>query len=419
MSNLLKLKFISKTIFLVVIFVGVFAFSGTADAYTHTVTLTLGSTGSQVTSLQNRLGISPTTGDFDYTTRGKVVEFQLGHGLVADGIVGPITGKALSTSSGMVLGATSSVPSSYALPSYLSGCTSGSLFSSITGKLCKDPLVPAGCVSNIDYNEYSTVTGMSCAGSIVYQAGCSSEYGYSITTGKACSLPIGCTSTTGYSKLTGKSCSLTNTYTPLFPGCTLTTAYSALTGASCTTGYTPSPLSGSAGSINDVERVQDFSNIQVPEDTIDAFLAGYIIFTETGSDLKLSSIKISIQFTTGDASRHLDKYADNISVLLNGMRVGRVDTSSLSENDDIYTATIKLSDAVVVADYRAYLYIGADTVEDISLANEENNWTITLIDIRYTDATGASMNDSSLGDIGSDGSSSFHFLPILDYDNDD
>jgi hypothetical protein len=393
-------------------FIIIFCISSTADAFSYSGVLKLGSSGSQVSSLQNALGVSPTTGDFDYTTRGKVVEFQLEHGFVTDGVVGPITGKALSKasgSSGMVLGATSSAPSPYLLD-----CTSGSLFSAITGKLCKDPLIPVGCVSNTDYSEYSTTTGLPCAESIVYQEGCSSEYGFSITNGKSCSLPIGCTGTTGYSKLTGKACNLTNTYVLPYPGCNGTTTYSATTGASCSTGYTPISLSGSTGSINDVEVVQGFSDILVPEDSVDAYLAGYTVFADNGSDLKLLSIKINLRFTNGDASHHLDKYANDISVLLNGRRVGSVSVSSLSENNNTYTKTIRLSDAIISADERISLYIGADTREDISFGNEDNTWSIYISEVRYTDASGASIIDSSLGDLGSDGISSFHFLPILD-----
>jgi pyruvate/2-oxoglutarate dehydrogenase complex dihydrolipoamide acyltransferase (E2) component len=47
-------------------------------------------TGPDVTYLQNKLGVTP-TGPFGPLTHNAVVAFQRKHGLVADGIVGPLT----------------------------------------------------------------------------------------------------------------------------------------------------------------------------------------------------------------------------------------------------------------------------------------------------------------------------------------
>jgi peptidoglycan hydrolase-like protein with peptidoglycan-binding domain len=62
--------------------------------YTHTVTLKVGSTGSQVMAMQGVIGATA-DGKFGPMTKSKVMAFQSAHGLTADGVVGAMTGAAL------------------------------------------------------------------------------------------------------------------------------------------------------------------------------------------------------------------------------------------------------------------------------------------------------------------------------------
>jgi peptidoglycan hydrolase-like protein with peptidoglycan-binding domain len=55
------------------------------------VILSYGSTGSAVSAVQRRLGVSSGTGYFGSATRDAVINFQLRNGLTADGVVGPVT----------------------------------------------------------------------------------------------------------------------------------------------------------------------------------------------------------------------------------------------------------------------------------------------------------------------------------------
>lgn len=65
------------------------------SCYTHTVTLRVGSTGSQVMAMQKVVGTTA-DGVFGPATKAAVMAWQSNNGLVADGIVGPNTGAAMS-----------------------------------------------------------------------------------------------------------------------------------------------------------------------------------------------------------------------------------------------------------------------------------------------------------------------------------
>ena len=75
--------------------------ASTASSYTFSSDLTVGSTGADVTALQNQLGVSPATGYFGVITKAAVQKYQAANGISATGYVGPITRAKLNASSSM------------------------------------------------------------------------------------------------------------------------------------------------------------------------------------------------------------------------------------------------------------------------------------------------------------------------------
>ena len=65
--------------------------TGSTSCYTFTKALKVGSTGTEVTQLQNALSISPATGYFGAKTKTALMSFQTSNGLSAVGSVGPAT----------------------------------------------------------------------------------------------------------------------------------------------------------------------------------------------------------------------------------------------------------------------------------------------------------------------------------------
>src|SRR3989344_8096372 len=149
MSNLLsiKSKYLLGVMIVAAVVVAFAMFATTALAYTQMGTLRVGSSGSQVVSLQAALGVSA-DGSFGPITKAAVMAFQSSHGLVADGVVGPLTGAALG---GVASGG-----------SYPAGCSSSSGYSVTTGLPCSGGgSLPAGCMPGY---AFSSTTGMSCTG---------------------------------------------------------------------------------------------------------------------------------------------------------------------------------------------------------------------------------------------------------------
>lgn len=76
--------------------------SATATATTYTRDLTIGSTGADVTALQNALGVTPATGYYGSITAAAVKAYQTSKGISATGYFGPLTRASMSGSSTVV-----------------------------------------------------------------------------------------------------------------------------------------------------------------------------------------------------------------------------------------------------------------------------------------------------------------------------
>ncbi len=72
------------------------AVSSSASSMVFTKDLTVGSSGEEVTALQNKLGVSPASGYFGSVTKAAVMKFQSENGVPSTGFVGPLTRAALN-----------------------------------------------------------------------------------------------------------------------------------------------------------------------------------------------------------------------------------------------------------------------------------------------------------------------------------
>ncbi len=334
MSNILNLKGV-KFFAIVVLAVAILATFGIVAVQqasadcTVTPTVRVGSTGASVQCVQTKVGVTA-DGSFGPITKAAVMAYQSANGLTADGVVGPMTAASLN------------------------GSVSGSY--------------PAGCTSNVGF---STTTGMSCvvSGSNL-PAGCTSTAGYSSTTGVKCdstvgsNLPAGCTSTAGYSSTTGVKCDGTSTGT--------------------------GPLVGGAGSVDSYQLVASLSNEEVGEGTNDVKVYGLEIEAGDGSDLSLTAAKLV--FDEGTAASNFRDYADEVSVWLGSKKVGTVDSDKFTD-DNSWTQTVSLSDAVIKAGVTANLYVAVSAVSNLDSSDATDTWTLNVTSVRWNDATGSLISE--------------------------
>jgi hypothetical protein len=199
--------------------------------------------------------------------------------------------------------------------------------------------------------------------------------GFSVTTGQSCSsvatYPAGCSSTVGYSMTTGVKCD-SSTGTPA--DTTLTGGAGEIIYSSTTTGLESS----------------------VKEGATEKVLATKI--EADGSDLSISSVKVSFENNSGNGSARLEKYLDKVSVMLGSTEVGSVDADEFSKDVDVYSKSIALSNAVIKEGDKQTLYISIETLGSVD--DETADFDGIITQIRWMDATGAIFSDSD--DNGSD-----------------
>jgi peptidoglycan hydrolase-like protein with peptidoglycan-binding domain len=332
MSNLLKSKIFLGFMVLAFVLVGA---SVASAAYSHTMTLKMGMSNSQVMSLQQTLNgggfLVSTTGAgspgmesmyFGAKTKAAVMAFQSAKGLSVDGVVGPQSGAALAA------------------------MTSGSVS------------YPAGCTSN---SGYSTTTGQSCAVSTT--------------------LPAGCTSTMGYSPTTGASCS-TGTSTP------------------------------STGTVSGEGSVKDFSLGSPEETTVSegqeaVELIAFDVELEDDGALKLDRFDVYLgQDNTVTASNKPWDYFKSASLWAGSTKLATMDVDASEDWSEFDAGTLGTTsqeyrlrfsglNAVLASDDTTPISVSFDIASNIDTADEDAVWQYgTETDsFRFVDGTGFTFTD--------------------------
>jgi len=185
-------------------------------------------------------------------------------------------------------------------------------------------------------------------------------------------------------------------------------------GGSSSTGNTSSgdtgkdsTLKGGAGSLDDVDYISSLNNEEVGEDEEDVEVAGLEVEADSGSDLMLRAV--TVNFSQGTADRKFTRYADEVSVWLDGEEFARVDADRFTDNNN-YTRAITLEKgAIIRAGKVGDLIVAISGVRSLDSNDETETWTLEFESIRYEDASGAIIVDSTTGDINDGTGRTFSF----------
>jgi hypothetical protein len=221
-------------------------------------------------------------------------------------------------------------------------------------------------------------------------------------------LPAGCLSTAGYSSTTGVKCD-SSTSVSLPAGCLSTAGYSTVSGEKCdgsTTETSSGSLEGGAGNATITTTSVDVETDIAEGDSENVL--GFRIEAED-SDLKISNVKVSLSndaynfssgtnfATAGTGSKRLERYVDEVEILMGDEVVGSAETDEFSKSGNLYTKNIVLDDAIVKEgstnkEYFYVRFVAADNIDTNDL--EDDSWDVRVDDIRYEDGTGVVLTST-------------------------
>jgi len=211
-------------------------------------------------------------------------------------------------------------------------------------------------------------------------------------------LPAGCTSTAGYSSTTGVKC---DTGTGTLPaGCTSTAGYSSTTGVKCdSTGGTSAPvgLEGGAGFVTVTQTSTD-----VEDEVLTGEIENVLGFKveASGSDVKVSNVRVKFtEAVDSSASDRFTSYADEIIIYADGEEVGSLDASDfVRDSAGVYSANIPVTQVVRMGSgNKVIFHVGFKAVDSIDSDDDgsTNDWTALFVNLRYEDATGVVLTDTT------------------------
>jgi hypothetical protein len=161
-------------------------------------------------------------------------------------------------------------------------------------------------------------------------------------------------------------------------------------------------LEGGAGDLESADFISSLNNEDVGEDEEDVEVMGLELEADDGSDLNVVAVRVELEHDSAlNGSDDLDDYAESVSVWFEGEMVGSVDVEDMNESDDVWSNTISLDeDAIIRSGETGDLVVAITAAGNIDAADlASNSWSVKFATVRYEDAQGAIITESSLDDV--------------------
>ncbi len=169
------------------------------------------------------------------------------------------------------------------------------------------------------------------------------------------------------------------------------------------TGTGSDALQGGAGYIDEANFISSLNNEEVGEGTEDVEVMGLGVVAEN-SDIALTAIKVTFDIDEGtdkNNSSRLNKFADEVSLWLDGKEIARADASDFTKNKTgVYYNTFSLSSGAVIRDGdMGDLVVAVSGLRNLDSNDAGEEWGVRIDSVRFKDAQGATIQTTE-GDMG-------------------
>jgi peptidoglycan hydrolase-like protein with peptidoglycan-binding domain len=177
------------------------------------------------------------------------------------------------------------------------------------------------------------------------------------------------------------------------------------TGTGTGTGTGSDALEGGAGYIDEAKFISALNNEEVGEGTDDVEVMGLGVVPEN-SDIALTAVKVTFDVAeggdNGNSASRLNKYADEVSLWLDGEEIARADAGDFTKSSSgVYYNTFSLNSGAIIRDGdMGDLVVAVSGLRNLDSNDVGEEWGVRVDSIRYKDAQGAIISDSTTLDMG-------------------
>lgn len=165
------------------------------------------------------------------------------------------------------------------------------------------------------------------------------------------------------------------------------------------TGTGSDALQGGAGYIDEAKFISSLNNEEVGEGTDDVEVMGLGVVPEN-SDIALTAVKVTFDISKGtnkNNSSRLNKFADDVSLWLDGEEIARADARDFTKSSTgVYYNTFSLSSGAVIRDGdMGDLVVAVSGLSNLDSNDAGEEWGVTIDSVRFKDAQGATIQDTT------------------------